>query len=104
MQAFARYPEISPEEPPPKQRYLVNSHEHHADHPTIAPQPTDIVITKRRVSAFSEDLECGAATASPHLVLCGIATSGLFLHPPCGGARISDYQLDFALADCCADR
>ncbi|TMB81427.1 MAG: cysteine hydrolase [Chloroflexi bacterium] len=47
-------------------------------HPAIAPQPTDIVVTKRRVSAFSgSDLEVVLrAQGISHLALCGIATSG----------------------------
>jgi nicotinamidase-related amidase len=47
----------------------------------IAPQPTDIVVTKRRVSAFSgSDLEVVLrAQDISHLVLCGIATSGVVL-------------------------
>jgi len=50
-------------------------------HPSIAPQPTDIVVTKRRVSAFSgSDLEVVLrAQDIRHLVLCGIATSGVVL-------------------------
>jgi len=54
-------------------------------HPAIAPQPTDIVVTKRRVSAFSgSDLDVVLRSQDiSHLVLCGIATSGSF-YPPCG--------------------
>src|SRR5690242_4625094 len=50
-------------------------------HPAIAPQSTDIVVTKRRVSAFSgSDLEVVLrAQGISHLVLCGIATSGVVL-------------------------
>ncbi|MBO0790509.1 MAG: cysteine hydrolase, partial [Ktedonobacteraceae bacterium] len=50
-------------------------------HPAIAPQPTDIVVTKRRVSAFTgSDLEVIVrAQGMTHLVLCGIATSGVVL-------------------------
>ena len=50
-------------------------------HPAIAPQPTDIVVTKRRVSAFSgSDLEMVLrAQDISHLVLCGISTSGVVL-------------------------
>jgi nicotinamidase-related amidase len=46
-------------------------------HPAIAPLPTDMVVTKLRVSAFAgSDLEVLLrAQDITHLVLCGIATS-----------------------------
>jgi nicotinamidase-related amidase len=54
-------------------------------HPAIAPQPTDIVVTKRRISAFSgSDLEVVLrAQGIAHVVLCGIATSGVVLSDGC---------------------
>ena len=72
-------------------------------HPDIAPQPTDIVVTKRRVSAFSgSDLEIVLrAQDISHLVLCGIATSGVVLST-LREAADKDYQLT-VLADCCVD-
>ncbi|HEY7419549.1 MAG TPA: isochorismatase family cysteine hydrolase [Ktedonobacteraceae bacterium] len=72
-------------------------------HAAIAPQPTDIVITKRRVSAFSgSDLEVVLrAQGISHLVLCGIATSGVVLST-LREAADRDYQLT-VLADCCVD-
>ncbi len=72
-------------------------------HPAIAPQPTDIVVTKRRVSAFSgSDLEVVLrAQGIAHLVLCGIATSGVVLST-LREAADKDYQLT-VLADCCFD-
>lgn len=72
-------------------------------HPAVAPQPTDIVITKRRVSAFSgSDLEMVLrAQDISHLVLCGIATSGVVLST-LREAADKDYQLT-VLADCCFD-
>ena len=72
-------------------------------HPAIAPQPTDIVVTKRRVSAFSgSDLEVVLrAQDISHLVLCGIATSGVVLST-LREAADKDYQLT-VLADCCVD-
>ena len=50
-------------------------------HPAIAPLPTDSVVTKLRVSAFAgSDLEVLLrAQDIRHLVLCGIATSGVVL-------------------------
>jgi nicotinamidase-related amidase len=72
-------------------------------HPTIAPQPIDVVVTKRRVSAFSgSDLEVVLrAQDISHLVLCGIATSGVVLST-LREAADKDYQLT-VLADCCVD-
>jgi nicotinamidase-related amidase len=72
-------------------------------HPAIGSQPTDIVITKRRVSAFSgSDLEVVLrAQDISHLVLCGIATSGVVLST-LREAADKDYQLT-VLTDCCFD-
>ena len=72
-------------------------------HPAIAPQPTDIVVTKRRVSAFSgSDLEVVlGAQGIAHLALCGIATSGVVLST-LREAADKDYQLT-VLSDCCVD-
>ncbi|HEY6410520.1 MAG TPA: isochorismatase family cysteine hydrolase [Ktedonobacteraceae bacterium] len=72
-------------------------------HPAIAPQPTDIVVTKRRVSAFSgSDLDVVLrAQDISHLVLCGIATSGVVLST-LREAADKDYQLT-VLADGCVD-
>lgn len=72
-------------------------------HSAIAPQPTDIVVTKRRISAFSgSDLEVVLrAQDISHLVLCGIATSGVVLST-LREAADKDYQLT-VLADCCVD-
>lgn len=72
-------------------------------HPAIAPQPADIVVTKRRVSAFSgSDLEMVLrAQGITHLVLCGIATSGVVLST-LREAADKDYQLT-VLSDGCID-
>ncbi|HLH60576.1 MAG TPA: isochorismatase family cysteine hydrolase [Ktedonobacteraceae bacterium] len=72
-------------------------------HPAVAPEPTDIVVTKHRVSAFSgSDLEMLLrAQDISHLVLCGIATSGVVLST-LREAADKDYQLT-VLADCCVD-
>lgn len=71
--------------------------------PAIAPESTDIVVTKRRVSAFSgSDLEVVLRSQDiSHLVLCGIATSGVVLST-LREASDKDYQLT-VLADCCFD-
>jgi nicotinamidase-related amidase len=72
-------------------------------HPAVAPQPGEVTVTKRRVSAFAGSdldvvLRAGAIDA---LVLTGIATSGVVLSTL---RQASD--LDFTLTvlgDGCAD-
>ena len=72
-------------------------------HPAVAPGPGDVVVIKRRVSAFTgSDLDVvlralGAGT----LVLTGIATSGVVLSTLRQAADL-DYQL-VVLADACLD-
>jgi nicotinamidase-related amidase len=72
-------------------------------HPDIAPQANDIVVEKRRVSAFiGSDLEVILRSQKiSHLVLCGIATSGVVLST-LREAADKDYQLS-VLSDCCTD-
>jgi nicotinamidase-related amidase len=72
-------------------------------HPEVAPAPGDIVVTKRRVSAFAgSDLDVVLRAGDiDHLVLTGIATSGVVLSTLRQAA-----DLDFALtvlADGCLD-
>ena len=69
----------------------------------IAPQPGEVVVTKKRVSAFAgSDLDMVLrAKGVDSLVLTGIATSGVVLSTLRQAA-----DLDFALtvlADCCLD-
>ena len=72
-------------------------------HPAVAPAPGDLVVTKRRVSAFAgSDLDVvlsglGAGT----LVLSGIATSGVVLSTLRQAADL-DYRL-IVLSDACFD-
>ena len=72
--------------------------------PSVEPQPGDIVITKRRVSAFAgSDLEVILrGHRIDHLVLTGIATSGVVLST-LREASDMDYRLS-VLSDACADR
>jgi nicotinamidase-related amidase len=72
--------------------------------PIIEPVESDIVVTKRRVSAFSgSDLAVVlSGQGVGHLVLTGIATSGVVLSTVREAAD-KDYQLT-VLADLCADR
>lgn len=72
-------------------------------HPLLAPAPGEVVVTKRRVSAFAgSDLDVVLrAGGVEQLVLTGIATSGVVLST----LRVAA-DMDFALtvlADGCAD-
>src|ERR1700744_4873367 len=70
---------------------------------SVAPEPGDIVVTKRRVSAFAgSDLETILRSHKiEHLVLTGIATSGVVLST-LREAADKDYRLS-VLSDACAD-
>ena len=72
-------------------------------HPDIAPRPGDVVVTKKRVSAFSRsDLDVVLRAGDVgHLVLTGIATSGVVLSTLRQGADL-DFGLT-VLADGCLD-
>ena len=74
-----------------------------AIHPAVAPAAGDLIVTKRRVSAFTgSDLEVVLrAAGTEHLVLTGIATSGVVLSTLRQAADL-DYQLT-VLADGCLD-
>ncbi|MBL1115706.1 cysteine hydrolase [Streptomyces sp. 110] len=74
-----------------------------AIHPDIAARTDEIVITKKRVSAFAgSDLEMVLrARGITHLVLSGVATSGVVLSTLRQAADL-DYRLT-VLADGCAD-
>ncbi|WP_157251228.1 cysteine hydrolase family protein [Nonomuraea typhae] len=72
-------------------------------HPDIAPQEGDVVVTKRRGSAFSgSDLELVLRSRDiDHLALAGIATSGVVLHTAC---HANDRDLGLTiLKDACLD-
>jgi nicotinamidase-related amidase len=71
--------------------------------PGVAPKAGDIVVTKRRVSAFTgSDLEVILrAHRFEHLVLTGVATSGVVLST-LREAADKDYRLS-VLSDGCAD-
>jgi nicotinamidase-related amidase len=72
-------------------------------HPDVAPSPGDVVVTKKRVSAFAgSDLEMVLrAQGIGHLVLTGIATSGVVLSTLRQAADL-DFELT-VLADACLD-
>jgi nicotinamidase-related amidase len=72
-------------------------------HPDVAPEPGDVLVTKRRVSAFAgSDLDMVLrASDLDHLVLTGIATSGVVLSTVRQAADL-DFGLT-VLADGCLD-
>ncbi len=72
-------------------------------HPSVAPEPGDIVVTKKRVSAFAgSDLDVVLRSQGVRtLVLAGIATSGVVLSTLRQAADL-DYRL-VVLRDACAD-
>jgi nicotinamidase-related amidase len=74
-----------------------------AIHPAVAPTSSDVIVTKRRVSAFTgSDLEVVLrAGGIDSLVLTGIATSGVVLSTLRQAADL-DYRLT-VLADGCLD-
>ena len=73
-------------------------------HDAVAMQPGDILVTKRRVGAFSgSDLDVVLRSQEiDHLVLTGIATSGVVLSTLRVAADM-DYKIT-VLSDCCLDR
>jgi nicotinamidase-related amidase len=74
-----------------------------AIHDDVAPRPGELVITKKRVSAFAGgDLELVLRSGGfDHLVLTGVATSGVVLSTLRQAADL-DYRLT-VLADGCYD-
>jgi nicotinamidase-related amidase len=73
-------------------------------HPDLAPAEAEVTVAKRRVSAFTgSDLEVILRSFQiKHMVLTGIATSGVVLST-LREAADKDYKLT-VLSDCCADR
>jgi nicotinamidase-related amidase len=72
-------------------------------HPSLAPQAGEVIVAKRRVSAFTgSDLEVVLRSFGiQRMVLTGIATSGVVLST-LREAADKDYLLT-VLSDCCAD-
>jgi len=81
----------------------VNMDEFMAVHPQIAPADDEVIVVKRRVSAFAgSDLEVILRSKGiQHVVLTGIATGGVVLSTVREAAD-KDYRIT-VLADCCAD-
>lgn len=101
------YPEINPQNKRfsvVKELGLVREGTQGADiHSRVAPQPGDIVVTKRRVGAFSTtDLESIIrANNITTLAMFGISTSGVVLSTVRWAADM-DYQI-VVVSDACAD-
>jgi len=72
-------------------------------HAAVAPHPGDVIVTKKRVSAFvGSDLDVVLRSLEVHaLVLSGIATSGVVLSTLRAAADL-DFELT-VLRDGCAD-
>ncbi len=85
------------------QRGFGDGDEATAIHPRVAPLPGEVVVVKRRVSAFagSDLAEVLRAGRIDTLVLAGIATSGVVLSTLRQAADL-DFGL-VVLADACAD-
>ncbi len=82
----------------------INMDEFMKIHPDLAPAEGEVTVVKRRVSAFTgSDLEVLLRSFNiKHLVLTGIATSGVVLST-LREAADKDYTIT-VLSDCCADR
>ncbi|WP_292010124.1 isochorismatase family cysteine hydrolase [Chryseobacterium sp.] len=74
-----------------------------AIHPDLSPEKNDIIITKRRISAFSgSDLEVVLRSQNiQHLILTGVATSGIVLST-LREAADKDFKLS-VISDGCLD-
>lgn len=96
-------PEISPRNKMFSSRLKQMASEMINPEPALTPAEGDVVVTKRRVSAFSgSDLEVILRAKNiRHLVLAGVATSGVVLST-LREASDKDYQLT-VLSDLCAD-
>jgi nicotinamidase-related amidase len=103
------YPEMSPDNRSfafmkANPNMSLDNEEGYKVHESIAKEPNDIIVTKKRVSAFTgSDLEVVLRSLGiRHLVLTGFATSGVVLST-LREAADKDY-VSTVLADCCADR
>ena len=103
------YPEISPRNSrfgamKSTGRFLIPGDADAGVHPAVAPEPGDIMVLKKRVSAFAgSDLEMILrAHDVDTLILFGIATSGVVLSTV-RQASDMDYRL-IVVEDCCLDR
>lgn len=101
------HPECSPRNPIfgvlAKSNSFVTGAPATAIHPSIAPLPTDIVVEKKRVSAFSgSDLDIVLRSLGVEkLVMAGIITSGVVLSTLCEAVD-KDFEI-VVLRDLCVD-
>lgn len=74
-----------------------------AINPVVAPKDHDVVVTRRRVGAFScSDLRCVLSGLNrDYLVMSGVVTSGVVLSTVRAGSDL-DYQMN-VIGDCCLD-
>jgi nicotinamidase-related amidase len=104
----AGYPEVSPRNQAfsnlRQSGRFIEGDEQSAIHSALKPEPEDVIVTKRRVGAFSgSDLDVVLRSAAiDTLVLAGIATSGVVLSTVRLAADL-DYRL-IVLKDGCADQ
>jgi nicotinamidase-related amidase len=87
-----------------RQRFAnMNTDDFLAIEPALAPSADDTIVVKRRVSAFTgSDLEVILRAKSiQHIVLAGVATSGVVLSTTREAAD-KDYRIT-VLSDCCGD-
>lgn len=72
-------------------------------HPDLAPAVNEVIVVKRRISAFTgSDLEVILRSQGiQHIILTGVATSGVVLST-LREAADKDYRIT-VLADCCGD-
>ncbi len=82
----------------------LDTKESYTVHAGVAPSPDEVLVTKKRISAFTgSDLEVVLrAQGIRHIVLTGISTSGVVLST-LREAADKDFRIT-VLADCCADR
>jgi nicotinamidase-related amidase len=85
-------------------RFLIPGDPDARVHPAVAPESSDVIVVKKRVSAFAgSDLEMILRSRDVHtLILFGISTSGVVLSTV-RQASDMDYRL-VVVEDCCLDR
>jgi len=82
----------------------INLEEFSTIHPALTPKSDDILVTKRRISAFAgSELEVVLrSNGIQHIILSGVATGGIVLSTTTEAAD-KDYKITI-LSDACADR
>jgi nicotinamidase-related amidase len=85
-------------------RFVIPDDPDAAIHPAVAPTPDDVIVVKKRISAFAgSDLEMILrALEIETLIIFGISTSGVVLSTVRQAADM-DYRM-IVVKDCCLDR